>query len=114
MLIRKLLDVARDQWESRNGILHKTPLAADLSGATSLDAAIKAECSLGSQGLPPHVRCTFPRNVDKFLKVSLHDKKCWFLLVCASREIVNDDRISDEFSNPDSNLRKWIGLPTPT
>ena len=31
-------------------------------------------------------------------------------LVRASRELVNDNRVMDEFSNPKSYLRKWIGL----
>ena len=43
-LITKLWDVCWDQWESRNEALHRTPIAADMSGAVSLNRAIAAEC----------------------------------------------------------------------
>ena len=114
MLIKKLWDVSWSQWEDRNGALHNTPIADDLSGAASLDAAIKAECRLGSQGLPPHVRCTFPKDVSRLLQSSLHERKCWLQLVRAARELTNDDRIIDVFSDTKSSLRKWIGLHSTT
>ena len=85
-------------------------MAADMSGAVSLNRAITAECQLGSAGLPLTVRRTFPRDITKLLQASLTERKCWLVLVRASRELVHDTRIQDEFTNPNSNLRKWVGL----
>ena len=42
-------------------------MAADLSGALSLDIAILAECELGSVGLPQKVRRVFPIDITQFL-----------------------------------------------
>ena len=109
-LIVKLWGVSWDQWESRNAALHNTPIAEDMSGAVSLNRAIVRECRLGGEGLPHKVRQTFPEEVDKFLSKSLRERKCWLVLVRASRELMNDYRIQDEFTNPQSPLRKWVGL----
>ena len=109
-LITKLWDVAWDQWECRNKFIHNTQLAADLSGAASLDEAIKVEVTLGYQGLPPQVSRIFPRDVERLLNASLFEMKCLFVLVGASRELINDCCIHDEFSDPLSHLRKWVGL----
>ena len=110
MLIKKLWDISWDQWEDRNGALHSTPMADDLNGAVSLDAAIQAECRLGSIGLPPNVRCTFPKDVKVLLNSPVHERKCWLQLVRSARELINDERIIDVFSDHKSYLRKWIGL----
>ena len=85
-------------------------MAADMSGAVSLNRVIAAECQLGSAGLSLTVRRTFPRDITKLLQASLTERKCWLVLVRASRELVHDTRIQDEFTNPNSNLRKWVGL----
>ena len=42
-LVTKLWQVAWDQWDDRNGALHKTPLAIELRGALTLDRAIRIE-----------------------------------------------------------------------
>ena len=109
-LIKKLWEVAWDQWECRNGALHNTPMAADLSGALSLDSAISAECQLGPVGLPQKVRRVFPIDVTTLITSPLMDRKCWFVLVRAARELRKDTRIQDEFSHPQSSLRTWVGL----
>ena len=109
-VIKKLWRVSWDLWKDRNDALHKTPMIADLSGAASLDRAIVVECQLGSAGLPQTVRTTFPRDVDKLLNAPLDHKKYWLVLVRASRELIHDNRIHDEFTDPQSYLRKWVGL----
>ena len=109
-LIQQLWNVAWDQWEDRNGIIHGTPLGDDLNGAVSLNAAIQAECTLGSQQLPPHVKRTFPQDVNTLLNAPLFDRKCWLVLVRAARELVNDVQLEDDFSDRTSMLRRWVGL----
>ena len=109
-LIKKLWDISWDLWNDRNRVLHSTPMAGDLSGAASLDKAIGEECLLGSTGLPALVRGQFPANVKKLLKAPLLQRKSWLVLVRASRELVNDNRIQDEFTDSQSYLRKWVGL----
>ena len=109
-LIKRLWEISWNIWDDRNGVLHNTPMAADLSGAASLDKAIREEYQLGSEGLPTPVRSQFPRDIEKLLKASLIQRKSWLVLVRASRELVNDNRIQDEFTNPRSYLRKWVGL----
>ena len=109
-LIQKLWDVSWDQWECRNGALHNTPMAADLSGALSLDRAISAEYALGPRGLPSIVRKEFPSDITTFLTSPPIERKCWLVLVRAAREVRHDTRIQDEFSHPQSSLRTWVGL----
>ena len=77
-----------------------------MRGAASVDAAIKAECQLGSLGLPLNVKCTFPRDVKGLSKSSVHIRKCWLQLVRASCELINDKRISNAFSDQKSYLRR--------
>ena len=109
-LIKRMWEISWDLWDDRNDFLHKTPMAADLSGAASLDKAIREEYQLGSAGLPTPVRRQFPKDINKFLKTSLIQRKSWLVLVRASRELIHDNRIQDEFTNPQSYLRKWVGL----
>ena len=109
-LIRKLWEIAWDLWDDRNDLLHSTPLAADLNGAASLDKAIREECLLGSEGLPVTVQRLFPIDVEKLIKTSLLQRKAWLVSVRAARELLQDTRIQDEFTNPKSYLRKWVGL----
>ena len=85
-------------------------MAADLSGASSLDSAILAECDLGPVRLPQKFRRVFPIDITKFLTSPLMEHKCWFVLVRAARELRNDTQIQDEFSHPQSSLRTWVGL----
>ena len=84
-------------------------MAADLSGASSLDSAILAECELGPVRLPQKFRRVFPIDITKFLTSPLMDHKCWFILVRAARELRNDTRVQDGFSHQ-SSLRTWVGL----
>ena len=64
------------------------------------------ECQLGSEGLPPAVRSIFPKDIRKILQAPLVQRKSWLVLVRASRELVHDDRILDEFTDPQSHLCK--------
>ena len=109
-LIQKLWGVSWDQWENRNEALHHNPMAADLSGAVSLNRAISAECHLGSGALPFKVGQTFPDDINNFLQQPLIERKHWLILVRNAREVMNDNRIVDESTDPKSHLRKCFGL----
>ena len=110
-LIKKLWLISWDQWADRNMTLHGTPLAEDLSGAISLDRAIKAEWTKGTNHMPHRVKNTFTRSVENILKQPLEEKKHWFTLVRSYREMIGDS-IDDEFSPAHKKLRKWVGLAT--
>ena len=92
-LIKKLWEIAWDIWDDRNSTLHNTPLAADLSGAASLDKAIREEYQLGGDGLPGPVRSQFQQDIETVLGASLMQRKSWLVMVRASRELVHDNRI---------------------
>ena len=85
-------------------------MATDLSGAVSLDRSILEECGLGSDRLPTKVRSAFSSDTSTLLTSILIERKFWLFLVRAAREIVQDSRIQDEFTNPQSYLRKGVGL----
>ena len=85
-------------------------MAGDLSGAASLDKAIQEEIKLGGMGLPPIVQGEFPNNVQTLLNTPLLQMKSWLVLVRAAREMMQHNRLQDEFTDPKSYLRKWVGL----
>ena len=109
-IIKKLWNISWDLWQDRNDILHSTPREAILSGMASLDKAILEEIQLGKEGLPKKVQDIFPNESEVLLESTLIQKKSWFVLVRAARELAHDNRIQNEFTNPGSNLRKWVGL----
>ena len=65
--IIKLRNTSWDKWENRNAALHNTPIAADLSGAVSLNLVIRSGCRLGRIELSRIVKSVFPKDENKFL-----------------------------------------------
>ena len=106
-LIKKLWEVAWDQWEHRNAAIYETPVGVEMSGRLSLTRAIKAEILLGK---PIKVQSTFPTCVEDLLNASIEHQQYRLVLVRATREMNNDYRILDELSDPRPSLRKWLGL----
>ena len=98
-LIKKLWNISWDLWQDCNDILHQTSREAALSGVASLNKAIVEEFQLESDGLPKTVRDTFPIDIVEILETSLIQKKSWFVLVRAARELVRDNRIQNEFTD---------------
>ena len=109
-VIKKLWNISWDLWQDRNDVLHKTSRNELLSGAATLDAAIIEECQLGCEGLPRIVRDAFPIDIKELLEAPLIHRKSWFVLVRSARELINDDRIQNEFTDPQSHLRTWVGM----
>ena len=93
-------------------MLHQTPLAADLSGALSLDRSIRSEWSRGTTDMTRRVSITFPSTINNILTRSLDQRKQWLRLVRSYRKMVgNADE--DEFSPPNKKtkkMREWVGL----
>ena len=79
-----------DQWDDRNRALYNTPLAADLSGAISLEVSLQVEWVLGNVNLPQHVRKSFPPSLEALMAQTLEGKKYWFALVRAHQELINE------------------------
>jgi len=77
-------------------------MAGDLSGVASLDMAIGEEFMLKCNGLPAQIRRKFPADVTNIFKAPLLQRKSLLVLVRASRKLVNDNRIQDEFTDPRS------------
>ena len=75
-----------------------------------MDKPIREEYQLGCDGLPGPVRSQFQQDIETVLGASLMQRKSWLVMVRASRELVHDNRIQDEFTDPQSRLRKWVGL----
>ena len=109
-VIKRLWDISWDLWQDRNDLLHKTSRKDILSGVATLDAAIIEECQLGNEGLPRIVRDTFPIDIEELLQAPLIHKKSWFVLVRTARELIHDNRIQNEFTDPQSHLRTWVGM----
>ena len=109
-VIKKLWNISWDLWQDRNDILHKTSRVAILSGEASLDSAINEEYQLGNDELPKAVQNSFPDDIEEILSAPLIRKKSWYALVRTAREATRDGRIQNEFTDPRSHLRKWVGL----
>ena len=56
------------------------------------------------------IQSVFPKALQKLLLGSLSERKSWLDLLRAARESINDIQIQNEFTDPESNLRKWVGL----
>jgi putative intracellular protease/amidase len=81
-LVQKLWDVAWDQWEHRNHVLHDqdTSIANDIQ-----TQAIKDQFALGSAGLLPEVRRMFRRGQRATLKLSPQYRGAWLQRVTTAR-----------------------------
>ena len=91
-------------------MLHDTPLVEILSGELSLDRSLRREWELSFEGFPAGVQAVIPRDIATVLDSSVAEKKGWFVLVRKARENIDDERVVDKFSAPESSLRTCVGL----
>ena len=82
-VICKAWDVAWDQWEHRNGILHGVDQGILMQG---IDAQIRAQYSQGSAFLPRDVRIFFRISLPNLLLAAPATRDAWLKRVCAARE----------------------------
>ena len=99
-------------WQHRNEKIHNTPVAADLEGQQTLNAAISAELSIGRSRLPARFQHYFSITLESLLSRSLRERKNWFKSVRLARENLGDNNLlEDKFSIDKSYFRRWVGLP---
>ena len=99
-------------WTHRNEKIHNTPVAADLEGQQTLNAAISAELSIGRSRLPARFQHYFSITLESLLSRSLRERKNWFKSVRLARENLGDTNLlEDKFSIDKSYFRRWVGLP---
>ena len=82
-MIRKAWDVAWDQWEHRNDILHGDDQGIVTQG---FDAQIRAQYLQGSSYLPRDVRFYFRISLPNLLLAAPATRDAWLKRVCAARE----------------------------
>ena len=109
-LIVRMWDIVYIIWQHRNSVLHNTPMADIMGGSYILEQSLRNEWDLGFAGLSPIVRATIPRTIAKVMEGTTLERKGWFVLIRRARELQPHCEIEDEFSDPKSGLRKWVGL----
>ena len=109
-LIYKLWDMQWDAWQHRNVALHNTPIAEIMEGKLSLDRSLRKEWRQGFLNFPNVVKAILPEMISSVIAGTVEEKKGLFVLIRTTRVNLGDDRIVDEFSDPKSSLRKWVGL----
>ena len=109
-LVIQLWDIVFVVWQHRNSVLHDTPLADLLGGGYALERALHREWNIGFDNLPEIVQATVPQSISTVMAGSTADRKGWFVLVRRARENIAGYEPIDEFSDPKSGLRKWVGM----
>ncbi len=84
MLIRKLWQVAWDQWEHRNGFVHDQP--STTLPAQTRRAAIRQQHGRGPGTLPPTDAIHFQISLQSLLDANLHVQTAWLANVEAARQ----------------------------
>ena len=84
-LIRKSWEVAWDQWEHRNGILHDKDNAVSFEEIERITLNIRQEFATGRCQLPKGDAYLFRGTVDKLLRKKVHQLQNWLEQVEAAR-----------------------------
>jgi hypothetical protein len=84
-LIHKLWDVAWDQWEHRNAILHKGTYK--VQRANMVNDEIRVEWELGPTNLLPHHQSLFLLPLDTLLTQDLQSKLAWLESITGGRRL---------------------------
>ena len=81
-----------------------------MEGKLSLERSLRTEWRVGFNNFPDSVIASIPNRIKQVMKGDVSDKKGWFVLIRTVRENIGDDRTRDEFSDPKSSLRSWVGM----
>ena len=85
-LVRKLWQVAWDQWNHRNEIVHKSQEQEVASVEEKLDRAIRQEKRRGGgRKLTPRDRSLFATPLQRLLRMNIDDKQGWLDNIAAAR-----------------------------
>jgi hypothetical protein len=108
-LILKLWEVAWDQGEHRNGILHDRDSRA-LETAT--DIAVRVAYGYGSQSIRRRDRHFFNQSLPDLLAQSLHVRQSWLASVTASRAYQErhpaEDRARANYDTERRGMNRWV------
>ena len=85
-------------------------MADIMGGSYGIENQLRSEWELGFEGLSIIVRATIPQTIAKVMGGTTLERKGWFVLIRRAREVLRNHKGDDEFSDPKSGLRKWIGL----
>ena len=85
-LIQKLFNVAWDQWDHRNAILHNTENKFDQAESIKVDAAIREEFRIGKNALPRADHGLFRAGATRILARTLTNKQRWLYFVATARQ----------------------------
>ena len=110
-LIKGLWDVAWDQWEYRNAILHSPLHRAHGMLTHSLDTAITLEHGKGSGDLPPTYSDLFQISLSSLLQKSIRYRQHWLhnVEVARSQALSSVEPSASSGYHPErSNLRRWL------
>ena len=106
-LIKKLWQVAWDQWEHRNATLHKQTSIPSIEASEHLNTTISAEYHSGSITLLPQDRYLFGTPLDKLLKQSFDQRTLWLQRIRTARNACHVTHQSS--SRHERNLlRAWL------
>ena len=113
MLISKLVSVAWDMWEHRNGQQHAPNNPRYVKAITALDRAIRAELIKGRGVLPRSQWHFFDTPLRDLIKKSLHYKTDWLTSIEKARTYTEGQRLgiaSTEvcYHGERAALRKWM------
>ena len=108
-LIRKLWEVAWDQWEHRNGILHGNENFVTLDEVESIELQVRREFDTGRGPLPTTDSHLFKGTVDRIIKQPLSYKRKWLHHVEVARNR-HHRRVQASWPKERIIMRRWLRL----
>ena len=81
-----------------------------MEGSHALEKALRMEWDLGFENLPTIVRATVLELITKVTERTTVERKGLFVLVKRAGTRLPNFKIPDEFSKPDSSLKKCAGF----
>lgn len=104
-VLRRLMDIAWDQWEHRNGILHDSSLGAR---RLELQRQVRFEFQKGTARIPPLQRLFTP-GIQRISKRSLPQLEQWISIVAAHRANPPVDRA---LQSQQALMRQFLSRPS--
>ena len=111
-LIQKLWDVAWDQWQHRNGVLHEKDSAILL---TEVDGAIKDQWAKGTREITEDGKIMLRMGLRKVLALSLELKEGWLIRVRAARcrYYLRAEQQAGTYARERNVMAQWLAQQNP-
>ena len=88
-LVKKCLEIAWDQWQHRNGILHDVEQArSDKQRREKTEKGIRDEYGRGARGLPETERAMVRGGIERVLRMTVGARELWVRSIQAGRRVV--------------------------